>query len=81
MVEHLTLNQGVQGSSPWWRTYSGSPESVTGLNTRHLVRLQTCSKLQIPFYARLAQLGERLPYKQEVGGSSPSPSTANVATE
>src|SRR5919201_2586420 len=31
----------------------------------------------IPFYSRergrLAQLGERLPYKQEVGGSIPSP--------
>ena len=24
-------------------------------------------------YGRLAQLGERLPYKQEVGGSIPSP--------
>ena len=24
LVEHLTLNQGVQGSSPWRRT--GSPE-------------------------------------------------------
>ena len=26
-------------------------------------------------YARLAQLGERLPYKQGVGGSSPSAGT------
>ena len=23
LVEHLTLNQGVQGSSPWWCTISG----------------------------------------------------------
>ena len=26
-------------------------------------------------FGRLAQLGERLPYKQNVGGSIPSPST------
>ena len=29
-------------------------------------------------YARLLQLGEGLPYKQDVGGSSPSPSTLPV---
>ena len=28
---------------------------------------------------RLAQLGERLPYKQEVAGSSPAPPTVNHA--
>lgn len=28
-------------------------------------------------YGSLAQLGERLPYKQRVGGSSPSTSTIN----
>jgi hypothetical protein len=31
----------------------------------------------LPF-GRLAQLGERLPYKQEVGGSIPSPPTPEV---
>ena len=28
-----------------------------------------------PIYARLAQLGERFPYKEDVGGSSPSAGT------
>jgi len=39
-VEHLTFNQGVDGSSPSWVTNG-----------------------------RLAQMGERLPYKQDVGSS------------
>ena len=29
-------------------------------------------------YGRLAQLGERLPYKQDVGGSIPSSPTKNL---
>ena len=33
------------------------------------VRLGRCRAI---FYGELAQLGERLPYKQNVGGSSPS---------
>ena len=30
---------------------------------------------------RLAQLGERLPYKQEVAGSSPAPPTRRIPLE
>jgi hypothetical protein len=30
---------------------------------------------------RLAQLGERLPYKQEVAGSSPAPPTRRISLE
>ena len=28
LVEHLTLNQGVQGSIPWWRTRSTIFEDI-----------------------------------------------------
>ena len=34
-----------------------------------------CSRGTLGKPGRLAQLGERLPYKQEVGGSSPPPPT------
>src|SRR5262245_5756357 len=45
-----------------------------------LARLRTWegpehAKRRIGSLGRLAQLGERLPYKQEVGGSRPSPPT------
>ena len=42
-------------------------DSTTGLNPA--VRFGRAA------YARLTQLGECLPYKQDAGGSSPSPST------
>ena len=36
LVEHLTLNQGVQGSSPWRRTYDTAlrkiPDAVSFLS-------------------------------------------------
>ena len=36
------------------------------------------SLVESSIYAGLAQLGERLPYKQNVGGSSPSCRTKNI---
>ena len=55
----------------WWRNCGAlvlckviRKASTTGLNPA--VRFGRA------VYARLAQLGERLPYKQEVGGASPS---------
>ena len=49
------------------------------LNVKNLRCTVEPAESTIFIYARLAQLGERLPYKQRVGGSSPSPSTICVA--
>ena len=74
LVEHLTFNQGVDGSSPSWVTISGPLvkrlrhrpfTAITGVRFPH----------GSPNYGGLAQLGERLPYKQDVGGSIPSSPT------
>ncbi len=67
-VEHLTVNQGVVGSSP-----------TRGANGRLVKRLRhrpftAVSGVRFPHrspFGRLAQLGERLPYKQNVSGSIP----------
>ena len=67
-VEHLTFNQGVPRSSRGWITICGL--FVKWLRHRPFtagsgVRIPHRS----PTYGRLAQLGVRLPYKQNVGSS------------
>ena len=68
-VEHLTFNQGVPRSSRGWITMHGL--FVKWLRHRPFT---AGSGVRIPhrspfFYGRLAQLGERLPYKQDVSSS------------
>ena len=73
LVEHLTLNQGVVGSRPTWVTKIG--RLVKRLRHRPFTAV---SGVRFPHrspFGRLAQLGERLPYKQNVGGSIPSAPT------
>jgi hypothetical protein len=73
LVEHLTFNQGVVGSSPTWVTNFGP--LVKRLRQRPFTAL---TGVRVPYGSpsgRLAQLGERLPYKQDVGGSIPSSPT------
>ena len=68
-VEHLTVNQGVVGSSPTrgatWPVGQAvkTPPFHGGIG----------GSIPPPVtkYGRLAQLGERLPYKQNVSGSIP----------
>ena len=68
-VEHLTFNQGVPRSSRGWITIYGA--LVKWLRHRPFT---AASRVRIPYaspilYGRLAQLGERLPYKQDVSSS------------
>ena len=66
-VEHLTFNQGVPRSSRGWITICGL--FVKWLRHRPFT---AGSGGRIPHRSpsgRLAQLGERLPYKQNVGSS------------
>ena len=75
LVEHRTFNPGVEGSNP------------SRLTSRRPVRLvvrtvgfQPTNRSSILLQAtigegRLAQLGEHLPYKQGVAGSSPATPT------
>ena len=66
-VEHLTFNQGVPRSSRGWITICGL--FVKWLRHRPFT---AGSGVRIPHRSpsgRLAQLGERLPYKQNVGSS------------
>ena len=62
LVEHLTLNQGVQGSNPWRCTCE-------------VVRHKSLSFTYILIYAPLAQLVEHLTLNQGVEGSNPSSRT------
>ena len=49
--------------------------SAEGSEGFPFVRLGRCHAYIFIFFGGLAQLGEHLPYKQRVGGSSPSTST------
>ena len=60
LVEHLTLNQQVRGSIPRWVTILLI--SPSGVSYFPFLGDKACS-------GRLAQLGERLPYKQDVSSS------------
>ena len=73
LAEHLTFNQGVPRSSRGWVTISGP--LVKRLRHRPFTAV---SRVRFPDgspHGRLAQLGERLPYKQDVGSSILSSST------
>jgi hypothetical protein len=52
--------------------HTSSVRTATSANQYDVCRPNTLG------YGRLAQLGERLPYKQEVLGSSPGPPTHRV---
>ena len=68
-VEHLTVNQGVVGSSPTrgatWPVGQAvkTPPFHGGIGGS--------IPPPVTIFGRLAQLGERLPYKQNVSGSIP----------
>ena len=69
LVEHLTLNQGVQ-SSILWRITIFFGRMVKRLRHRPFTAVSGVRfPLRSPTYGRLAQLGERLPYKQNVSSS------------
>ena len=73
LAEHLTFNQGVPRSSRGWVTNFGP--LVKRLRHRPFTAV---SRVRFPDgspHGRLAQLGERLPYKQDVGSSILSSST------
>ena len=77
MVEHAAVNRGVVSSS----LTRGAKKARWSSGLRHRpftaatgVRIPYGS----PFSGRLAQPGERLPYKQDVGGSIPSSPTKFV---
>ena len=70
-LEHTTDNREVDGSSPFWPTTSQA-------KVRSKSEEVSYSLFTITYYLKyggLAQLGERLPCKQEVTGSIPVLST------
>ena len=77
-VEHLTVNQGVVGSSPTrgatWPVGQAvkTPPFHGGIGGSIPPPVTT--------KGRLAQLGERLPYKQNVSGSIPLAPTTKFST-
>ena len=81
LVEHLTLNQGVEGSSPSWITKILRPVGQAVKTPPFHGGIKGSIPLRVTTFGRLAQLGERLPYKQDVGGSIPSsPTKCNFRT-
>ena len=81
LVEHLTFNQGVDGSSPSWVTISLIWPVGQAVKTPPFHGgIKGSIPLRVTNPGRLAQPGERLPYKQDVGGSIPS-SPTNVSSQ
>ena len=86
LAEQLICNQQVIGSSPivgftaqWlsWLERRPVTAEVTGSSPVWVVSSETRKRI---FYGIIAQLGEHLPYKQRVIGSSPiGPIDAGVA--
>ena len=77
-VEHLTVNQGVVGSSP---TRGANGRLVKRLRHRPFTAVSGVRfPYRSPYHGRLAQLGERLPYKQNVSGSIPLAPTRKSST-
>ena len=71
----MTVNHGVLGSSPSWGAIYNYGLLVKRLTHMPFTNAFTgLIPVQVPS-GGLAQLGEHLPYKQRVGGSSPSIST------
>ena len=75
-VEHLTFNQGVPRSSRGWITIRPVGQAVK--TPPFHGGIKGSIPLRVTTFGRLAQLGERLPYKQDVGGSIPSTSIGSV---
>ena len=76
MVEHPAVNRVVAGSSP---ACGATGPLVKWLNTPPFHGGIQGFESPTGHHGRLAQLGEHLPYKQGVGGSSPSSSTIRNA--
>ena len=74
LAEHLTFNQGVPSSNLGWITITFSITWPLGQVVKtppfHGENVGS-NPAGVTIYGRLAQLGERLPYKQDVSGSSP----------
>ena len=68
-VEHLTVNQGVVGSSP--TRGANWPVGQAVKTPPFHGGIRGSIPLPVTKFGRLAQLGERLPYKQNVSGSIP----------
>ncbi len=66
---HLTLNQGIQGSSPWWGTKC--THSSAGRASALQAEGRRFEPVILHHYADLAQLVEQLTCNQQVVGSIP----------
>ena len=77
-VEHLTVNQGVVGSSPT-RGARWPVGQVVKTPPFH-GGIMGSNPVPVTTFGRLAQLGERLPYKQNVSGSIPLAPTMKIGT-
>ena len=68
----------VAAMARWWSDWTHTPftRAFTGLNPVRVTILTQLTDGYICIHGVLAQLGEHLPYKQRVGGSSPSNSTS-----
>ena len=81
MGEHLPCTQGVKGSNPFVSTY---PRRIMIGPVVQLVSTPPCHgggrgfESLLGRFGRLAQLGEHLPYKQGVIGSSPIATIFNL---
>ena len=69
LVEHLTLNQGVQSSILWRITIFLWPGGQEVKTPPFHGGIAGSIPAPVTTYGRLAQLGERLPYKQNVSSS------------
>ena len=78
LVEHLTFNQGVDGSNPSWITSFWPVGQAVKTPPFHGDNMGSIP-IRVTNLGRLAQLGERLPYKQDVGSSILSSPTKNAA--
>ena len=75
MVEHRTFNPGVEGSNPSRLTNYMRPVRLVVRTVGFQPTNRSSILLQATRNGRLAQLGEHLPYKQGVAGSSPATPT------
>ena len=89
MVELSAVNRSVVGSSPTCGANWPVGQAVktppfhggnTGSSPVGVTKAFAKAKVTLTIYGGLAQLGEHLPYKQRVGGSSPSSSIIFMET-
>ena len=71
MVEHSAVNRRVVGSSPTGGAMWPVGQAVKTPPFHGGISGSNPLPVTIFFFGRLAQLGERLPYKQNVSGSIP----------